>query len=658
MSLKVTEIFSFGGVDSRSNPINMPANRCLRLRNFLLAYDGSLRLRDGYTDFANSGSASAIHSIIGFKVLGGDRYLIFAQGSAIKVLDLTTSVFATATVRGTAVSGTGRWSWYLANNRLHGTNGTVTKFLMFSGGTWTLRDVGVRALTAAEVASTTVAQGNINANAVPKSTVADAQPGYQLYAALWNRTTGAVGNRIKIGARLLYTDDTREIGITNLPDLAGDDSELDLVIGRTGDGAEVPYPITDASENWVYVAHGTTTATIVTPGIDGAAELPTRNTLPPAALSATARVGDYVYGIVSNGPWIYRTLSGVDNVDDLSSDSPASPGRPEQSWPVSTETFPTGDVPIGIHGFNGDAWIQTLEDLAILVDQQGVPGWQGPWTGAGIAGQEAFAVGWKGVPYWLSGHKQLWTMVAEGPIPISDEYETALLSQIGDTYLSQTQVIPFRDSERQLEILIIKARDASGNPFLVIHDFNARDERSPYGQAMDAIYGDQLASEFYLANARDVDSHAQLFAGAANGHIYKLFDGVSDNGAEFTADLIGLPYVGPYRTAVEIVEWYGDENVEWYISSALDKTENDLAQFTRLDDDPAEKVPGDEENPHYRVQIPAPEFIHAYLWIRLSSHSADAPAQGMRLNSPPHMPIEVYGRIFVVSPLVGTSRGK
>ena len=47
--MKVTEVTTFGGVDSRSNAINMPADRCLKRTNLLIARDGSIRLRDGFT---------------------------------------------------------------------------------------------------------------------------------------------------------------------------------------------------------------------------------------------------------------------------------------------------------------------------------------------------------------------------------------------------------------------------------------------------------------------------------------------------------------------------------------------------------------------------------------------------------------------------------
>ena len=508
-------------------------------------------------------TAGALDRYADFLDLPGGFLVIGTDGNAgvvptridqrICVLNLATGQVLSTIVRGKKLSGTGRWSWCMANNRLHGTNGTDQKFLMKGNGVWTVRDIGLRAPTAEEAAAVAVTVGASGSGKVPKSTVGGAQPGYQFYIAFWNRITGAVSNRVKVGPRILFTDADHEVSFATLPDLSQEDSEIDIVIGRSSDGAEVPYAIVDASENWVYVPNGQTTATVTTPSIDGAAELPTKNTPPPVHTKAFARVGDYLHAITSDGPWCYRSEIGVDDPIDS-----GHVGRPEQNWGFNPETFPTGDKPIAVHGYSGDAYYHTLEDLAIMVDQEGVPGWQGPWHGAGIAGQDAFAVGFKGYPYWVSGHKQLWTMTTEGPLGISDEYEAALLSKIGDAYLSEVQLVPYRDVELQVELLCIKARDNDGNPFIVIHDFNARDERSPYGQGLELIYGNQLAQDFYLANLRDKNGRARLWAGGNDGRFYQLFDGVTDNGNEFEAELISLLYIGPQRTAVKYIEWYGD----------------------------------------------------------------------------------------------------
>jgi hypothetical protein len=72
-------------------------------------------------------------------------------------------------------------------------------------------------------------------------------------------------------------------------------------------------------------------------------------------------------------------------------------------------------------------------------------------------------------------------------------------------------------------------------------------------------------------------------------------------------------------------------------------------------DTPAE-VQGDENAAHWTVPIKdSPEMIHAYLLLQLTSHPADG---SVGLNSPPHIPLETYGRVWLVSPLAGVSRGK
>ena len=49
-------------------------------------------------------------------------------------------------------------------------------------------------------------------------------------------------------------------------------------------------------------------------------------------------------------------------------------------------------------------------------------------------------------------------------------------------------------------------------------------------------------------------------------------------------------------------------------------------------------------------------MIHVYLWMQLQSHSADAPARGMKLTNPAHMPLLTYGSVYMLAPLAGTSR--
>jgi hypothetical protein len=482
---------------------------------------------------------------------------------------------------------------------------------------------------------------------IAASSVGGAQPGFQFYACVYNRSGGGhVGNRIKIGGRLKTTNRTN-VRISGLPNLSGEDAEWELLIGRTGDGAEVPYAIADSAFAWHSVLSGQTATAITEAAIDGDSELPTRNGLPPADVDKAWRVGDRICAAANGKPTLWR--SGSEQESRLG----RFVGCPEQAWAADDiETFPTAQAITCGAAYNYDSWLFTLNDMAVLTDLSGVLGWQGPWN-FGCAGPNAFTLGWKGLPYWVTGEKQLATMTAEGPAVVSDEYEAALLSRIGDAYLGETETVYYRHAKKQIDQLRIKGRDASGAPFTVIHDFTLRDDRSPYGQAYEAVYAGPLAANYTQALIRDGMNRLQVCAGAGDGCIYQLYTGDNDAGSEFTADYAQLLYAGPLRSAIKRNEWWGDANLEWYLADALD-TPAQVDQMKMLSDTVARPVPGEEHNSHYVVDLDSPQITHAYLWIRLVSHSADGTTE---LNSPPHFPLETYGRVYASMPLVGPSRG-
>jgi hypothetical protein len=69
----------------------------------------------------------------------------------------------------------------------------------------------------------------------------------------------------------------------------------------------------------------------------------------------------------------------------------------------------------------------------------------------------------------------------------------------------------------------------------------------------------------------------------------------------------------------------------------------------------AEAVSGEENNFQYRAKLKNPECNHVYLRFQLTSHSVDG---SLTLNSPPHMPIEDYGRIYAIYPALGAGRSR
>lgn len=518
---------------------------------------------------------------------------------------------------------------------------------------------------------------------LPASSIGGAQPGYQLFASIYNLVTGHVGNRISLGFRINNAATIASLLFTGCPVFS--DTEWVLLLGRTSDGAEIPYAIIDNNANWRYVPHGQTNFTLIPFGIDGNSELPERNFPPPATLdynyqlsllpggsaqnpgvTATfARVwveSDHCCGVIDGQATIYRSGSAQDFREGQ------FVGLPEQSWdPADIETFPTGQPITSGHGYQQESWTYTSEDSGILMELAGETQWQGPFN-EGACGQHAWTRGWKNMPFWISGRKQLCTIsqggyeqmagmmqtTSGGPIPISDEYEAALLAKIGDTYLPQTEIVYIRIPSKRVDVLRIKALDSNGNPFTIIHDFNIRDDRSPYGQAYQENFMGPLQSNFTLAAVRDGNSIAQIVAGGSDGNLYLLYSGGADQGLAFVGQALGLVYIGPQRTAVKFIEWYGDSTLQIFISKSL-AIPFDPIQMNALCADAPTEVQGEEGNNHWIVDVEVPEMIHAYVLLKLASHQQDG---NTNLNTPPHIPVENYGRVWLVAPQLGASRPK
>lgn len=520
-------------------------------------------------------------------------------------------------------------------------------------------------------------------NGIAASTIGGTQPGYQFYGCLYNPTTGHVGNRASLGPRIANTGPCSPT-ISGLP--TPSDSEWVTLLGRTGDGAEVPYVIIDANGNWVTVPNGTSSFTVSFANIDGTSELPTRNYPPPGTLDYNTQLAalpggatenppitgtftrawvesDHCCGTLSGSPTVYRSGSLLDMVQGV------FVGLSEQSWdPADIETFPTGEAVTCGQGYQGESWIYSKNDCAALMELAGQTQWQGPWN-IGCCGQYAWARGWQNMPFWVTQEKELATIssggymqiagmmsqAASGPIVISNEYEASLLAKIGSAYISETEVVYIRLPLKGLEVLRIKARDVSGNPFTIIHDFRLRDERSPFGQAYEEDLLGPLASDFTQSYVRDGNGASQVFAGATNGTLYELYSGSNDAGSEFTAQAIALPYIGPDRTSVNYLEWYGDSTVKWFISSKLNLTQSEMIVIS---DGPPDTVVREDGNSHWVVTVQndtGPEMIHAFILMQLQSHSVDG---STALNTPPHFPLESYGRVWLISPLAGETRGK
>lgn len=645
MPLQPIEQVEFGGVDSRSNPINMPENRLLRCLNWVPKEAGQLEQRWGYSTVTMSAvTSTAISGLIPYRTWTGQNYVLIFQGTTWNQLAVATGTVTTPTVRGAAIAGSGRGNSYLYSNRLHYGNGVDQK--VFDGSVW--RDNGIRIPTAGEGAAVTVSAGTVDANGLAPAILS----GYQFYMAYYNPTTGHAGNRIAIGARLANTASTIDVGFVGLPQMStvggnnsAGDSEWQILLGRTGDGAQVPYACVDTGNNFITVPNTATAFTLTTGLIDGNHELPIDNGVIPRLQTMFAVVGDYIMSCDQSSPTV--RVSG----SQLDANTGIFTGLPEQSWsPSNIETFPTSGAVRCLAEVDLQAFVATLADCALLSDLAGVRTWIGPWP-IGCAGSRAKVKTHHGF-FWLTAEKQLATLSNGLPMIVSEEYEAAELSQISELFLFNTELVYFRDQALGKDEIRIEGQKADGSPYTVIHDFRLMDSRSPLGQGYSAKFSGPLATVFVSAQVRDATSKLKIFAGASTGRLYEQYSGADDVGNQFASDAIGLVNVGPDRPSVQSIDWYGDSNVVMSIGKTLN---TDLASdqfvFAIL---PTAGVQGYENDFRYRAKLPAPELRHTYLRFQLTSHSADG---SLALNSPPHLPLENYGRIYELMPIVGDTRG-
>ncbi len=488
------------------------------------------------------------------------------------------------------------------------------------------------------------------------STIGGSNAGYQFFASIYNVNGGGhVGNRIAVGGRALQTAYRSNWHIAGLPDLSGTDTEWTILLGRTGDGAQVPFPAADNAVNWAIVQSGQTTFTVNQGNIDGAHELPTRNGIIPAQCNMFCLAGDFAYAADSSSPTLRRSGSFADDRAGLFT------GRPEQSWaPNDIDTFPTAEACTGLFEIDQEVFMGTLHDSALSVNLAGVQQWVGPWN-VGIAGRRAGTkCGSQGF-FWVTGDKQLCTFSQGVPVIASEEYELAELSQIGDAFLSTVECIYYRDANKNKEELRIEAQKTDGTPYTIIHDFKLREVYSApgslYGQGYSSTFAGSLGTAFTSSLIRDTNGKLQIYAGASTGQLYQLYTGADDVGNQYTSDLILLLNGGPNRPSAPFFDYYGDQNVKVTLGRNLSSSIAPGAQYgfdpPNSDANVAQSVPGAEQDFLYRVFLVPPEVQRLYVRFQLTSHSADG---NLNMNSPPHIPLESYGRIYELVPAIGDER--
>jgi hypothetical protein len=506
--------------------------------------------------------------------------------------------------------------------------------------------------TATVLAPTQDTSYQVNQNlGLAASAIGGASPGYQFFASIYNPNGGGhVGNRISIGARALQTGYRTNWHLAGLPNLSGADSEWTILLGRTGDGAAVPYACADNAVNWQFVlsGQGQTSFILTAANIDGQHELPTRNGIIPSQCNMFCLAGDFAYAADTGSPTLRRSGSFLDDRAGTFT------GRPEQSWaPNDIDTFPTAEALTGIFEIDQEVFCGTLHDSALSVNLAGLQFWAaGPWA-VGIAGKRAGTkCGAQGF-FWVTGDKQLATFSQGVPITVSDEYELAELAQIGDQYLSTVECVYYRNAAQNKEELRIEAQKSDGTPYTIIHDFKLREVYSApgslYGQGYSSQFGGTLGTVFTSALVRDGNGKIQVFAGGSNGQLYQLYTGADDAGNQYNADLILLAKGGPQRPSVPFINYYGDQNIQITIGRNFSSS---LALGAQWGFDPPNSdanvstvFPGAEQDFLYRIELTPSEIQNVYLRFQLLSHSADG---NLNLNSPPHIPLENYGRLYEI----------
>ncbi len=487
---------------------------------------------------------------------------------------------------------------------------------------------------------------------VAASTIGGTNAGYQFYASFYRLGGGGhVGNRASIGARALQTAYRSNWRVAGLPNLSN--AEYSILIGRTGDGAQVPYVSTDNAGNFAAAPATGANFNLTQPNLSN--EMPTRNGIIPSQFNMFVLAGDYAYTADTGSATLRRSGSFADDRGGT------FVGRPEQSWaPNDIDTFPTAEACTGLFEIDQEVFMGTLHDSALSVNLAGIQQWVGPWA-VGIAGRRAGTKCGAHGFYWVTGDKQIATFSQGVPLPVSEEYELAELAQIGDAFLSTVEAVYYRNAAQNKDELRIEGQKADGTPYTIIHDFKLREvfsaPSSPYGQGYSSQFLGPLATLFTSALVRDGNGKLQIYSGASNGQLYQLYSGADDVGNQYTADLILLVNGGPNRPNVPFVDYYGDQNVKITLGRNLSSSIAPGAQWgfdpPNADANVSQSVPGAEQDFLYRIQLVPSEVQRLYVRFQLTSHSADG---NLNPNSPIHVPLENYGRIYEIIPAIGDER--
>jgi hypothetical protein len=495
------------------------------------------------------------------------------------------------------------------------------------------------------------ASGTVSVTSSTNGSIVPTQlSGYQLYAAIYNPLTQHMGNRAPIGNAVTVSTAQSAFLVSGLADLSVYSPEWVYALGMTVDGGQVPHWFVDSQGNDIILANGQTNGTVFIGNTNILQELPFAND-PPPKLDKFARVGTRIFGALGGNPF----MSYSNDLTDVTNGNYV--GNPEESWPGNQQQpLPTGELPTSIHAYRLEGWFFSRENLAIwsqFLQQQGANPWRGPWPG-GCPSQRGFIETPHG-PFWFTAQKELCTFMEDGVISVSDEYEMSLLTKIADINLRTVELGYLLDPNQLIDQIIIKGLDIGGNPVVVVHDFLLKEERSPHGQGYNFVYGGLSVQTFAGAgftprqNVYDTTGRQRLWAGAVQGFIAQLEDGLSDNGATYSADYIGMIATGKDRPVIPEIEYQGDPNVQWSYLSDYSLGIND---FTAAIVDQIDQ--GDAQTgSRWGVKLETAESRWVYVRAQLISHPADG---NFAITDPPFLPLPTYGLIGMAVPKKGAIR--
>ena len=410
-------------------------------------------LGSGGTGYAPGDTGDILGGIGGTYVVDA----VVATGPVINFgIPVRGSGYSLGPVATAATSGGGTLLTLTITSLIPSGHGIGSAVVLSGGSGYQVGDTG----TIGAGGATYIVSSVTGTGAVTAYTITNAGTGYSNSVAATSATSGGgtgLTLNITVGMGGGGSGQGTVVVLSDLPDLSSINAEWVKLLGRTADGGEIPYALDDPiTGTWVVAGNTATVATLTTASIDFNSELPIRNGLPPATHKACYALGR-VYAIDDKKPHL---IDYSESAQDLYG-SASFVGNPEESWdPTSQIPFPQNEACRGIFEYGNETWVGSYNFVTILTElgnysPDGIPSpyFRGTWVG-GFAGPRAFIKTPYG-PFWVTPQKELMTYGPSGPIPVSTEYQAALLAKIPDDKIQFVELSYLRDPTRDIDRIYI-----------------------------------------------------------------------------------------------------------------------------------------------------------------------------------------------------------